>query len=99
MFYNLALKKEINPLENVQWISAPQIITSNAVERLSRLLNSATHVETRKINNVWTILYPIHLLNLTVQIKWYSPTNGVMISGKYNEYKLNFRIEGEIIHF
>lgn len=84
--YNIGKKIEVNPFEDVKYVSIAQY--SGCVDKLRKYLNKkANSVETRKIGGEFVILYNVELLNYTTILRWIAPFRGV------------FYLEGKSVHF
>lgn len=75
--FNIATGESINPFKGVRWIRiAAGALGYQVQERLIPLLNTAEHVDTRKLDSGWVLLYPIQLLNFVSLVNWYEPFRG-----------------------
>lgn len=94
--FNIGQKIEINPFDNVRYVKLPNYITNEGITKLSALLNrKACSVETRKVNDTWTILFNVELLNFTTLLKWIAPYRGVFFIGNSS---IHFLIEDDIMN-
>jgi hypothetical protein len=92
--FNIGKKIEVNPFENVAYISLSAYSRGGDVLR-PFLDNKSEEVVTRKINNSWTILYRIELLDFTTLVQWHDTDNGKF---RFRNASVYFRIEDDVMY-
>lgn len=99
--YNIAQKTEINPFEKVKWIVVSVQTPDLCEHPLYKFLSEHSEkVETRKINNVWNILFDIQLMDFTVLLHWYDTTRGkfnMAVKSKNSSHIMNKSIDFRVM--
>jgi hypothetical protein len=100
--FNIGQKVEVNPFENVKYVRMAAV--NHSTELLHKLLNAkSAKVETRKINDIFHILYNVELLDFTTLLSWLAPYRGkFQMVGKRNHsyipiHNIHFLIEDDIM--
>jgi hypothetical protein len=92
--FNIAKKVEVNPFENVAYVALSEHSSGQNV--LKPFLDyHSEEVVTRKVNNTWTIMYQIGLLDFTTLVQWYAPYRGKF---HFKNSSIHFRIEEDVMH-
>lgn len=96
MHYNIGKKEIVNPFANIKYISANENST-NAMF-VSWLHKQAISVNVAKLNERFTILFDIELLNFETYVSWRDCGKfGTFTFGR-NNTKVYFRLEDEIMY-
>ena len=91
--YNIAKKQEINPFDGINLIRLSE--HSMGKNNLKSYLDyKSNKVETRKINDEWTILYNIDHLDYTTLVDWFSPGCGKF---QFGNSWIHFRLEDDLM--
>lgn len=94
--FNIGKKVEVNPFENVKYVKVAEGACSNQVQSMNRFLHKkANSVETRKIGDIFYILFNVELLDFTTLLKWLAPYRGIFW---YNNHNIHFSIEDDVMN-
>lgn len=89
--FNIGKKIEVNPFENVKWVRVSNGACSYQIQCLEKFLHKqSSSIETRKIGDLFYIMFNVELLNFTTLLKWIQPLRGIFW---YNNHSIHFLIE------
>lgn len=92
--FNIAQQKVVNPFEKVIHVTTSKQTVGCGIERLRTILNRTVSVTTRKMGEIWVILYPIEMLDFVTIITWRDVTAGKFLVAGHTVY---FRIEEDLL--
>lgn len=91
--FNIGKKIEVNPFEGINFVVLSNNSTAHDFLRvwIDKKSNSVT---TRKVNDVWKIMYSIETLDFTTLLSWIAPFRGVFW---FKGHSVHFLIEDDIM--
>lgn len=92
--FNIGKKTEINPFENVKYVTMSSNFANGAAKLEEFLNKKAVEVVTKKINNRFVICFDIELLDFVTLLSWYAPYEGKFY---FKSSSVHFSIEDDLM--
>lgn len=92
--FNIGKKIEVNPFENVKYVTIASNMSNGTSKLESFLHKKADEVSTKKINDKFIICFDVELLDFTTLLTWIAPYRGKFYVGSSS---VHFSIENDLM--